>query len=203
MNVLNNAIKNAFSKDTKSHVQNINKFQKCGDETIKLINDLNPNLVLDLGCGDNQYKHHIKNLVGIDLVSSRADIIGDISYLNFPNESVDACLCYGSINFGNEELINKQLCEMFRILKPGGLAVFRGNMNEQENEIYYGWSKEKVYFWTDYFNVALHTEPDIVYRLKKNGCINYSWDDQVAAKTGYAHRSITRLYWIWKNDRRK
>ncbi len=203
MNLLNDAIKNAFSKDIKSHVQNINKFQKCGDETIKLINNLNPNLVLDLGCGDNQYKDHIKNLVGIDLVNTRADIIGDIADLKIESAIVDAVLCYGSINFGNTDIIEKQLTEMFRILRPGGLAVFRGNMNEQENEIYYGWTKEKVYFWTDYFKVSLHTNPEIVYRLKRNGSIDHTWTDQVAAKTGYAHRSIARLYWIWKNDRRK
>lgn len=198
MNLLNDAIKTAFTKDVKSPMQNINKFQKCGDETIEIINNLNPDLVLDLGCGDNQYKNHIKNLVGIDLVNPRADIIGDISNLKCESASVDAVLCYGSINFGSADTIEKQLKEMLRVLKPGGLAVFRGNMNEQGNEIYYGWSKEKVYFWTDYFKIDLHTGPEIVYRLKRNGTIDHNWDDQVAAKTGYAHRSIARLYWIWK-----
>jgi len=199
MTELNDLLKKAWSPDSKPSRSNLNKYEKCGDETIKLINDLNPSLVLDLGCGNNRYKNHIKNLIGIDLVDKGADIVGDISYLNFPNESVDACLCYGSINFGDENLINQQLQELFRVLKTGGIAVFRGNMNENHNaSIYYGWNKEKINYWTDFFKISLLVHPVIIYRTTRQGIVNHQWQDRIAAKAGFNHRSIERLYWIWK-----
>ena len=79
-------------------------------EDLELINSLNPNLVLDLGCGDNRYKSLVKNLIGIDIAyDPNADIVGDFTTLDFEDNSVDAIIAYGSINFGDEELIIKQL----------------------------------------------------------------------------------------------
>ena len=95
-------------------------------EDLELINSLNPNLVLDLGCGDNRYKPLVKNLIGIDIAyDPRADIISDITTLDFEDNSVDAIIAYGSINFGDEELIIKQLTEAKRVLKDKGIICIR------------------------------------------------------------------------------
>ena len=200
MTDFNNLIKTAFEADTtRKGPPNINKYERCGNETIALINSLNPQLVLDLGCGNNRYKPHIKNLVGIDIVHKDADIISDISKLDYTNDSVDACLCYGSINFGTHQVIEKQLTEMFRVLKTGGLAVFRGNMNDSQNDaIYYGWNEEKINYWTEFFKVSLYVKPDVIYRTTRTGAVNEKWHDRIADKIKMNHRSIARLYWIWK-----
>lgn len=178
----------------------INKYEKCGDETIKLINDLNPELVLDLGCGKNMYKSHIKNLTGIDIAPNpKVDILEDISKLSFNDNSADACLCYGSINFGGTELIKQQLSEVYRVLKPEGLAVFRGNMNENNEEIYYDWNEEKISYWTNYFNFKIFHRPVIVKRLKRDGTVDHDWKDQRRQFLNLKNdRSIERLYWIWQ-----
>jgi len=178
----------------------INKFERCGAETISRINKLNPSLVLDLGCGKNQYKPYIKNLVGIDLVDKGADIIADISNLSYDDETVDACLCYGSINFGNDDTIEKQIKEMKRVLKKNGIAVFRGNMNEHDSEAYYNWTKELVHKWTEHFNFTFIVEPTLINRLKKSGQINENWKDRVSKRSNgeLNRRSTQRLFWIWQ-----
>ena len=178
----------------------VNKFQRCGTETINRINKLNPSLVLDLGCGKNQYKPYIKNLVGIDLVDKGADVIADISHIPYNDETVDACLCYGSINFGDDITIENQIREVKRVLKKGGIAVFRGNMNEHVSEAYYNWTEELVHKWTKHFNLKYVVEPTLIYRLRKNGEINNEWRDRVSKRSNgeLNQRSTQRLFWIWK-----
>jgi len=194
----NTNIIKAFDKSLKRRPHDINKFEKCGIETIERINKLNPSLVLDLGCGDNQYKDHIQNLVGIDIANRRADIKADISHLPYNDETVDACLCYGSINFGDDITIEHQLLEMKRVLKKNGIAVFRGNMNEHGDDMYYGWNEMLVQYWSDTLDLKLIVQPTIIHRLKKDGSIDHDWVDRVSEKTGMNHRTNMRLFWIWQ-----
>jgi ubiquinone/menaquinone biosynthesis C-methylase UbiE len=200
--ILNQTIKIVFDRsDSIFREFHYNKFEKCGDETIQLINSMNPQLVLDLGCGDNQYKEHIKNLVGIDIVNTKADILSDISSLSYEDNSVDACLCYGSINFGDDKLIEIQLKEMNRVLKSGGISVFRGNTHISDMIPYYIWTEEKIKYWTNYFNFTLQVEPIIIRRLKRDGkSINNKWRDRASEQAGVKPRSIERLYWIWRKN---
>ena len=198
--ILNQTIKTVFDRsDSTFRTLNYNKYEKCGDETIQLINNMNPQLVLDLGCGDNLYKKHIKNLIGIDIINTKADIISDISSLSYEDNSVDACLCYGSINFGDDKLIEIQLNEMNRVLKSDGISIFRGNTNASDMIQYYIWNEERIQYWTNYFNFTLQVEPIIINRLKKDGTgVNNKWRDGTSQKAGVAPRSIKRLYWIWR-----
>ena len=202
MNELNESIKKVFDRsDPKFRKFHYNKFEKCGDETIQLINRMIPDLVLDLGCGDNQYKEHIINLIGIDITNERADIITDISSLPYEDNSVDACLCYGSINFGDDNLIYTQLTEMNRVLKNGGISVFRGNIHKSDMIPYYIWTEEKIHYWTEKFNFSLQVEPTIIRRLKRDGKgINDKWRDRASEQAGVSPRPIERLYWIWRKQ---
>lgn len=180
--------------------RDINKWEKCGEETINFINGLSPSLVLDLGCGDNQYKRFVPSIVGIDLINELADIKADISAIPYANESADAVICFGSINFGDTELIRTQLTEMLRVLKPGGYAIFRGNMNDHDDErhIYYGWNKDLVYHWTTELNLTLHVEPTVVVRTTADGKPNLHWVDKTNQNINVKPRTPYRLYWIWK-----
>ena len=65
------------------------KWPDCGDEMIAEINDLNPSLVLDLGCGNNIFKGHINNLIGVDILdNNKQDINAPIEDLPFDDNSV-------------------------------------------------------------------------------------------------------------------
>ena len=57
---LHEQIRNLFNeKKITPHAHN--KFKETGDQMIKEINSLEPNIVLDVGCGNNIYKNKIKD----------------------------------------------------------------------------------------------------------------------------------------------
>ena len=65
-----------------------NKYSLTGINFIKEINNLNPNLVLDLGCGQNPYKGHINNLIGVDTEFYRVSTYDPkLCLLQFSNRS--------------------------------------------------------------------------------------------------------------------
>lgn len=178
----------------------INKWERCGMDTINFVKSLSPTLVLDLGCGENQYKHYIPNLVGIDLVNELADIKSDISTIPYDDNVADVVLCFGSINFGDSKLIETQLLEMYRVLKPGGYAVFRVNTdtNHDTRNIYYGWTPELANYWTEKLNLQYGQEPITIVRTNTNGQPNLNWVDKTNLKIGATPRTPYRLFWIWK-----
>jgi ubiquinone/menaquinone biosynthesis C-methylase UbiE len=186
--------------NTKFTEKRINKYEKCGMEMVNFVNSLSPSVVLDLGCGDNQYKSVIDNLVGIDLITEYADIKADITQIPYDDNTVDVAICFGSINFGTRELIEQQLLEVKRVLKPGGYAIFRSNMKDHSDSrnIYYGWSAELVNSWTEQLNLTLHTAPELITRTNRFGDKKENWVDKVALKTNTEPRSPYRLFWIWK-----
>ena len=51
---------------------NIHLFKHSGENLVEEINKLDPNLVIDAGCGINFLKGKIKNLIGYDPVNKAA-----------------------------------------------------------------------------------------------------------------------------------
>lgn len=189
-----------YNKNTKNRQrQRPYKWERI-KEDLELINSLNPNLVLDLGCGDNRYKSLVKNLIGIDIAyDPNADIIGDITTLDFEDNSVDAIIAYGSINFGDEELIIKQLTEAKRVLKDKGIICIRAYSNS--DNFYYKWTEDKCQYFTEKFNFSFIEKPKTVRRLNGKGKINETWQDIRSVrfnKDSKKIREITRLHWIWQ-----
>lgn len=177
----------------------IEKYEPNGKEMIDEINSLNPSLVLDLGCGLNQYKPFIKNLIGVDLLNCREDIVCDISDLSvhFKNQSVDVILALGSVNFGTDEIIKKQLEEIKRLLKPGGIVYFRANQNDHDPNhegklYYYEWSSNRVIEWSKKLNFELIG--DIVIKEGRRGVL-----DRMNTEFVNKQRSKTRLFWKWRS----
>lgn len=102
------------------------KYKYSGLALIDEINSMNPERVLDVGCGYNEFKGKINNLWGIDPYNSRADEI--VSTLDFdPIEPYDVAICLGSINFGSADKIIQELKKVHSIVKDGGLMYFRVN----------------------------------------------------------------------------
>lgn len=141
--MLKSYFSNEWSNDTT--------YKYSGDYLIDKINDLNPNRVLDVGCGFNHYKDKINNLFGIDPYNDEAcskigieDIGSNIMY--------DVILALGSINFGTENNINKQMRKIDEILKDKGHLFMRLNPGlnhhwsngKSDDIIFFPWTKQKI-----------------------------------------------------------
>jgi hypothetical protein len=73
-----------------------------GINLIEDVNALEPDLVIDVGCGHNRFKGHIKNLIGFDPQPfPMIDLQSDIEGINFRPECADVLLILGSIQFGS------------------------------------------------------------------------------------------------------
>ena len=104
----------------------LKKFKFSGLKLIDEVNALNPRAVLDVGCGYNEFKGKIKNLIGLDPYNAQADLqikIQDYSTA----EKFDVILCLGSINFGTHDKIMRELQVCKNLLAEGGKMFFRVN----------------------------------------------------------------------------
>ena len=78
-----------------------------GWKIVDRINEQDPKNVLDFGCGYNQFKPTIKNLVGIDPNNECADYMVDVLEFNV-DEKMNHIIVFGSLNFGDEKDIRKR-----------------------------------------------------------------------------------------------
>lgn len=110
-------------------------------------------LVLDVGCGYNEFKSRILNLTGIDPANDRADVKLPIEYFAADHTNhgrFDVALCLGSINFGSEINIRNQIACVISCLKPIARIYWRCNPgladhgNEEcKNIDFYPWTVEE------------------------------------------------------------
>lgn len=126
--------------------------------TYFILNDIKENVrkyatgsLLDIGCGNKPYKHLItpftSSYVGCDVIQSSAlavDVLCPANELDFGNEQFDTVFSTQVI----EHVADHQgmLKEAFRVLKPGGHAIF-----------------------TAPFAWELHEEPYDFFRFSKHG----------------------------------
>jgi SAM-dependent methyltransferase len=94
---------------------------------VEEVNKLNPKAVLDVGCGYNQFKSRIPNLVGIDPCNHDADYMVDILDYKVADESYDAIIAFGSINFNSKKDIEERFAHCVRLLSKNGKMFFRVN----------------------------------------------------------------------------
>jgi len=102
--------------------------------------------VIDVGCGANPFKGKIKNLTGIDPTDHGADVVTTIE--NFETQNTyDVALCLGSINFGDQTIIAKQIEKVNSLLSPNAKVFWRLNpgQHDHNNELcqqidFYPWS---------------------------------------------------------------
>jgi hypothetical protein len=104
------------------------KYKYSGLSIIDEVNAMNPDNVLDVGCGYNEFKGKIQNLVGIDPYNNKADhIVHTLDYCPPANTLYDVTICLGSINFGSTGKIISELDKVVKLTKKGGLLIFRAN----------------------------------------------------------------------------
>ena len=102
------------------------KFKYSGLMLVDEINKLKPRSVVDLGCGYNEFKKQIPNLIGVDPYNKNADI--QVSILDYrPDEKFDVVIVLGSINFGSTTKIFAELEHAVSLCNSGAVMFFRVN----------------------------------------------------------------------------
>ena len=121
------------------------KWKYSGLALIDEVNNLKPRAVLDVGCGYNEFKGKIDNLIGIDPYNDLADFeTGTLDYKT--DEKFDVILCLGSVNFGNRDKIIAEMEKCVELLADGGTMFFRVNPGVQHDKPeakwieFYGWN---------------------------------------------------------------
>ncbi len=124
------------------------KYKYSGLSIVDEVNNLKPLRVLDLGCGYNEFKGKINNLIGVDPYNNKADIQSSI--LDYKSqEQFDVVISLGSINFGTVDKIYAELENAVNLTKPNGLLYFRVNPGEQHKAPEAQWIQ--FFNWTSEF----------------------------------------------------
>lgn len=133
--------------------------RRTGQQLLDKINDIQdltpdvPLKILDVGCGENEWKGHLgARVTGIDPYHSKADFrIGIVEYAAInPTADHDIILALGSINFGDQKVIERQISNIVNLAKPGGKIFWRCNPgithdNPHAQWIdFFPWSKEYI-----------------------------------------------------------
>ena len=102
-------------------------YEHTGWELADEINKLNPERVLDVGCGYHPFKGRINNLIGIDPYNNCADYEVDILDYKVKPASHDVIIALGSINFNSRDEIEQRFEHCVNLLKTGGKFYLRAN----------------------------------------------------------------------------
>ena len=136
------------------------KWKYSGVALIDEVNSLKPLAVLDVGCGYNEFKGRIQNLIGIDPYNDLADL--KVSTLQYKTEQkFDVILCLGSVNFGTREKIIAEVSRCVNLLADGGTMFFRVNPGlshdkpESEWIEFYAWNVPFIIELSEMFNLKI------------------------------------------------
>lgn len=136
-------------------------YQYSGWGLVDEINKQDPKAVLDYGCGYNQFKNRIKNLVGIDPYNNCADYMVDALDFKVPPASYDHILVLGSLNFNELSDIELRFEKLVELLMPGGRMYFRANPgNIWPTGPYvdiFDWNFEVAFALSQKYNIELET----------------------------------------------
>lgn len=157
----------------------LNCYPISGYSLITKIKEINPKKIIDVGCGYNDFKKHIPNIIGIDIANKNADHVMDIMDYPCEDNSVDVILALGSINFGTKDTIEKQVEWIASKLKTGGLAFFRVNPSAPPSKsiekFFYKWDMETIYELSKKFNLDIsENKIEVEERLNSPLIRNYT-----------------------------
>jgi len=136
------------------------KWKHSGLQLIDQVNDLNPRAVLDVGCGGNEFKNKIHNLIGLDPYNDKADYQVDLMDFR-PIEKFDVILALGSINFGGKNKIIAEVSKCVNMLEDGGLMFCRVNPGIQHDKPeakwieFYAWNVPFIIELAEMFNLKV------------------------------------------------
>ena len=136
------------------------KWKYSGLALVEEVNNLKPRAVLDVGCGYNEFKGKIKNLIGIDPYNDRADL--EVSTMDYKtDQKFDVILCLGSVNFGSRDKIIAEVGGCVNLLAEGGTMFFRVNPGIQHDRPeakwieFFGWNVPFIIELAEIFNLQV------------------------------------------------
>lgn len=136
------------------------KWKYSGLTLIDQVNELNPRSVLDVGCGYNEFRGKINNLIGIDPYNDKADYQVDLMSYK-PQNKFDIILALGSINFGGRNKIIAEVSKCYNMLEDGGMMFFRVNPGVQHDKPeakwieFYAWNVPFIIELSEMFNLKV------------------------------------------------
>ena len=136
------------------------KWKYSGLALIDEVNSLKPRAVLDVGCGYNEFRGKIDNLIGIDPYNDRADL--QVSTLEYrTDQKFDVIICLGSVNFGSRDKIIAEMGRCVDLLEDGGTMFFRVNPGVQHNKPeakwieFFAWNAPFIIELSEMFNLKI------------------------------------------------
>jgi len=136
------------------------KWKYSGLALIDEVNKMKPRSVLDVGCGYNEFKGKINNLIGIDPYNKNADLqVSAIDYKT--DEKFDVILCLGSVNFGSRDKIIKEVGKCVDLLSKDGTMFFRVNPGVQHDKPeakwieFFGWNVPFIIELAEMYNLQV------------------------------------------------
>ena len=144
--------------------QNFKNLKYSGYQLVDYVNNQKPRSVLDIGCGYNRFKNKIHNLIGLDPYNKAADIQLPLEKI-CTSTKYDIILALGSINFGDESVIDNQIDIIDKIFDRE--AIFRVNPGiphdwaDYGDIVWYPWTLDKIHSIAtkyDYWIKKLHAE---------------------------------------------
>ena len=116
--------------------------RKLGEE----IAETNPGLVLDLGCGSNEFKKICPNVVGVDVAElPEVDFAMSIDQFHkrklFKERTADWILCFGPLNYGTGSWIHDIMACMRYFLADDGTVVCHVNPDNSKLD----WTDENIH----------------------------------------------------------
>ena len=153
----NACLHNYFSKYWQNDLK---KWKFSGVALIDEINSLKPRTVLDVGCGYNEFKGRIDNLIGIDPYNDKADL--QVSTLEYRTDQLfDVIMCLGSVNFGDRDKIIAEVGRCVTLLEDGGTMFFRVNPGVQHDKPeakwieFFAWNVPFIIELAEIFNLKI------------------------------------------------
>ena len=153
----NACLHNYFSKYWQNDMK---KWKFSGVALIDEINSLKPRTVLDVGCGYNEFKGRIDNLIGIDPYNDKADL--QVSTLEYRTDQLfDVIMCLGSVNFGDRDKVIAEVGRCVTLLEDGGTMFFRVNPGVQHDKPeakwieFFAWNVPFIIELAEIFNLKI------------------------------------------------
>jgi len=88
--------------------------------------------LIDVGCGANPFKTLVQNCVGIDPARDEADFQVTIEDF-YATRRFDVATCLGSLNFGDDAVVGRQIMKMVSLLKPHSRVYWRVNPGRRDH----------------------------------------------------------------------
>ncbi len=176
---------------------------EAGSFVVEVATSVNPQLVIDAGCGHNVYKNLIPNVIGFDPGDfSGADFKSTILEAEFEPESADVILALGSIHFVSKPYIKKNIKKLLSWLKPGGIMICRAIYDTEFIKNFHFLNNKKHHVpWSEDFLNSLTEEFELEFEVEPFTRPWYNFDDVLKHTSVVGtptHEDLQKIIWIWK-----